>query len=209
MLATLTPTRRARKKAATKERLYAEALNLFRRQGYAATTVEAIAAAAQVSRGTFFNYFPGKDALLHYLSDRLAAAAAETLTAALAGPAGGVRARLSRLGQALAATVEADRELARVAVFARLTAPAADPADPHRQRLRQVVSALLLEGQRWGEVAAGLDPDLWSSALTGVYYQQIFEWCAAADQIPIIALIEQELNGQSNVIPGDESGIAQ
>jgi TetR/AcrR family transcriptional regulator, cholesterol catabolism regulator len=172
------PSLRERKKAATKERLYFEALDLFRHKGFAATTVEEIAEAAEVSKGTFFNYFPSKEALLHYLSERLAASTAEAL-AALQADALTTRAKLNQILQVLVATVEADRELTRVAVFELLKAPAAIVADPYRNLLRQAVSGLLLEGQRRGEIAADLDPDLWSSAITGVYFQQLFEWCAA------------------------------
>ena len=39
-----------------------------------------IAEAAEVSKGTFFNYFPAKEALLHYLSERLAQTTAEGTT---------------------------------------------------------------------------------------------------------------------------------
>jgi AcrR family transcriptional regulator len=55
------PDWRQRKKAATSERIRASALRLFREQGYDATTVEQIAAAAGVSHMTFFRYFPTKE----------------------------------------------------------------------------------------------------------------------------------------------------
>jgi len=38
-----------------------EALRLFLEQGFEATTIEAIAEAADISPGTFFNYFPTKE----------------------------------------------------------------------------------------------------------------------------------------------------
>jgi AcrR family transcriptional regulator len=59
-----TMTLRERKKLATWRAIQSAALRLFDEQGYAATTVEQIAAAADVSRATFFNYFAGKDATL-------------------------------------------------------------------------------------------------------------------------------------------------
>ncbi|MGH2387553.1 MAG: TetR family transcriptional regulator, partial [Chloroflexota bacterium] len=52
---------RERKKAKTKAAIQRHALRLFEEQGYAATTIEQIAEAAEVSPSTFFRYFPTKD----------------------------------------------------------------------------------------------------------------------------------------------------
>lgn len=54
------------KKARTRTAIQRHALRLFRAQGYAATTVEQIAQAAEVSPSTFFRYFPTKEDVVLY-----------------------------------------------------------------------------------------------------------------------------------------------
>lgn len=55
---------RAASKALTRERLLAEAERLFREQGYAATTLEQIATAAEVTKGAIYGHFSSKEDLL-------------------------------------------------------------------------------------------------------------------------------------------------
>lgn len=58
-----------RKRRSTKSRIIKAAWNLFYKNGYDNTTVEDIIAASKTSKGTFYHYFKGKEALLNSLSD--------------------------------------------------------------------------------------------------------------------------------------------
>jgi len=87
---------RERKKARTRASIREHALRLFREQGYQATTVEQIAAAAEVSPSTFFRYFPTKEDVV--LQDDMDVRLIETLERQPAG--------LSPLGAVRAATLE-------------------------------------------------------------------------------------------------------
>ena len=57
-------SRRERRSAELRERLFRSALNLFAKKGYSETTVEDITEAADVGKGTFFNYFRSKEHIL-------------------------------------------------------------------------------------------------------------------------------------------------
>ncbi len=55
---------REQQKRDRKQRIFSTAMKLFETQGFQETTVLTIAKAAKVSRGTVFNYFPYKEAIL-------------------------------------------------------------------------------------------------------------------------------------------------
>jgi AcrR family transcriptional regulator len=56
--------RRERHRTETRDRLYRAALALFAERGFLETTVADITEAADVGKGTFFNYFPTKEHIL-------------------------------------------------------------------------------------------------------------------------------------------------
>lgn len=57
-----------KKRQSTKGRIIKSAWTLFYKNGYDQTTVDDIIAASKTSKGTFYHYFKGKDALLSSLS---------------------------------------------------------------------------------------------------------------------------------------------
>ena len=68
-----TPGRRERKRQQTADLLVDAAFELFEAHGYEAVTMEQIAAAADVAKGTLYNHFPVKEALLrHYFHRQFA-----------------------------------------------------------------------------------------------------------------------------------------
>jgi AcrR family transcriptional regulator len=91
---------RERKKARTRAVIRQEALRLFRERGYSGTTVEQIAAAADVSPATFFRYYPTKeDVVLQDDLDVLLPEAVEAQPAEL-NPIAAVRAAIKEtMGQ--------------------------------------------------------------------------------------------------------------
>lgn len=79
------PGRRQRHAAETRLRLFRCALQLFAERGYSNVTVEDITEAADVGKGTFFNYFKTKDHVLGVMAEIQLGKVAEALAMAVDG----------------------------------------------------------------------------------------------------------------------------
>ena len=77
--------RRERRAAETRLRLFRCALQLFARRGFPNVTVEDITEAADVGKGTFFNYFESKDDVLGVMAEIQLGKVREALQQARAG----------------------------------------------------------------------------------------------------------------------------
>ena len=88
--------RRERRRAEIRERLFRSALRLFAERGYLETTVEDITEAADVGKGTFFNYFPTKEHVLATFGAERIAGVERALEEAKKGPVLPVLKRLAR-----------------------------------------------------------------------------------------------------------------
>lgn len=117
--------RRQRKKREARERILAACERAFRDRGFDAATVEEIALAADVSRQTFFNYFPSKEAALTELGFRWMAAIQDAAVAEVergsretGALAPGVLGRMGAAMRSQMRAFEADRAFARL-VFTR------------------------------------------------------------------------------------------
>ena len=57
-------SRRERKQRATRRAIFETAIRMFSEQGFDAPTIDEIAAAADIGKGTFYNYFSSKEEIL-------------------------------------------------------------------------------------------------------------------------------------------------
>jgi len=171
---------RERKKARTRASIREHALRLFGEQGYEATTVEQIAAAAEVSPSTFFRYFPTKEdvVLRDDFDDRILEAFARQ-PASLA-PVAAIRASLR---DAIATFTPAEWQEFRVAAELSITVPEirARQLDELSRTIDMMANALAKRigrpaddlavrtyvGAVFGVMISVLTPDAWSGATVG------------------------------------------
>lgn len=105
---------RAESKERTRQRLLAEAQRLFRERGYAATSLEQIAEAAEVTKGAIYGHFASKEDLLLSAIEAGRDAPPEYV-AMLNDPSRPLRERLAEFARA--AAVERPGDVAQLAVF--------------------------------------------------------------------------------------------
>jgi AcrR family transcriptional regulator len=151
---------RAESKERTRQRLLAEAQRLFRERGYAATSLEQIAEAAEVTKGAIYGHFASKEDLM---LSALEAAPAPDYSATLNDESRPLRERLAQFGRAVAADEPGDtEELAMYLEFFAALLRAPDALQRYRsgreRRLRQLADADGGDGGDGGEVAAEVTP---------------------------------------------------
>ncbi len=165
-------------------------MRLFEERGFQATTFSDIALAAGVSRGTVFNYFPYKEAILieyfgrhlEALREALArrrANAGSSVDDAGGGPGTGPLAELTFLFDALAAFVEAHRGLVLPLSYELLN------PDPERSRraylalpLGDLLRDVLTRARRAGTVRDDYSRERLVRTLENVYFITAMQWAA-------------------------------
>ncbi|MGD0957646.1 MAG: TetR family transcriptional regulator [Candidatus Acidiferrales bacterium] len=142
--------RRERRHTEIRERLFRSALQLFAERGYFETTVEDITEAADVGKGTFFNYFPTKEHVLATFGAERIAVVERALEEARKGP---VLPVLKRLAGDLAGQSAESAALLR-AIYAAHASCEPVRAELHKrlQTVRRLVTEIFTLAQKRGEV---------------------------------------------------------
>lgn len=147
--------RRERKAAATRLKLFRCALQLFAERGLQNVTVEDITEAADVGKGTFFNYFKSKDYVLSVMAEIQLGKVRQALEAAEAGNRS-IRFVLHSLFVQVMEEPGRSAELARALLTAFLSTTIRDLLAQNMSDGRRMVGRILKLGQERGEI----DPKL-------------------------------------------------
>ncbi len=181
MPASKPPGRRDRKRLQTLEHLARTAAALFETHGYEAVTMEQIAAAADMAKGTLYNHFPVKEAVLAYWLHLDLAATQVTLHHQLKARPGFAEGALYVLNHS-ANWCEAHAEYLAAYLRFRFLGIGADPS-PSRdsEQLSDIVDTfdwLIRRGQAAGEIRNDLDPARLAIAFHHLYLGAILHWLA-------------------------------
>jgi len=154
--------------AATRQRLVAQALELFASRGYHATTTALLAERAGIAEGTIYRHFAGKDALYSAVCRGVWERAEAVITDVLATRLP-TRERLAQAARRLIQEAErlpaAHRLQARPIEFEVLD----EPARAARLRFRDAVTRLVAAGKQDGTVRSG-GAELWAQLWLAVVW---------------------------------------
>jgi AcrR family transcriptional regulator len=155
-------------------------LKLFKSKGFEATTVDDIADKADVAKGTFFNYFPRKEAVLAYLGD-LWIEEAEQRAAAILQETGPVGGRMIEMFADFAGFYEEDPGLSvhMANEWMRRSHAGQDETCQRWERLGERVIERL---QAAGELRRDVDAATGHQMMASVYDGTVLRWVAAVDK---------------------------
>ncbi|HZQ91883.1 MAG TPA: helix-turn-helix domain-containing protein [Terriglobales bacterium] len=161
--------RRERRRTEVHARIFEAAMRLFAKHGFFNTTVEQITEQADVAKGTFFNYFPGKESILLAMAERQRAIVTSVTAKAADAPA--VEPILRELGHRIAAMPAQSQIMLRSLLgvlfsYAELTVRMSELLQSGQELIGQVMK----RGQDLGEIRADMAP----RELARLFQQTIF-----------------------------------
>jgi AcrR family transcriptional regulator len=149
-----------RKKEETTNKIITTAVALFNQQGIQATSMEQIAAAVDIARGTLYNYFPSREAIINaYLQRSFQQRNPDRLEQLRALP--DTHARLTAVLNMLVAGVRANKEIFEAYMVYRMQQVISfRPVEGESSGLQSLVSEIIALGRQTGDLRADLPDDL-------------------------------------------------
>lgn len=184
--------RRERRRAETHERIFRAALELFAERGVAGTTVEDITEAADVGKGTFFNYFPSKEHVLAAFGEMQAAKARAVFSEAR--PDEPLQQVFQRLVRALAEEPGQSPALVRSLVGAFLSSE--QVRHLMRRNLARALrfqTAMIAAAQKRGQVRSDQNPALIARFLLQNWFGTLVLWTLFPSE-PLDQRLDEVLN---------------
>ncbi len=161
----------------TKRKIVLAAWRLFYEQGYQSTTVDEIIAASGTSRGSFYHYFSGKDALLGSLSFMFDEKYEELLPQM--DPQMNAYDKLMFLNQELFAMIENEISLDLLARMyaAQLTTSDEKHLMDHNRIYYRLIRQIAAEGQEKGELRSDISANEIAKLYALCERALVYDWC--------------------------------
>lgn len=185
-----TASRRERRKADARRRLYEAAVALFRARGFDETPVEMITEAADTSKGAFFTHFPTKEHVLAAYHDQMTGVTLERMQRL---PGGRCEDAVQGAMQACADWVQSDPAMGRMVVTRVFGSPVLLSADlQNTERFMAWFGDRVRAGVESGELRADLDVPVMLSMLAAVLSSTMNGWVMDPDAFDLRGLLRRK-----------------
>lgn len=169
---------REEKKERQKRDIYRTAVKLFHEKGFEETRVEDIARRLQISRATFFNYYPSKDSILHQVAEEAVRFYRARLEKEITAQAG-AHEKIHHLLEDMGKGIEADKRFYR-AVFLEIMRGqmglVGGQAAMEKAPIGELTASIISQGQQEGEIRSDYPALQLAEILVGTYNNVILNW---------------------------------
>ncbi len=167
---------REKKKIETKNKIFVVSARLFKKKGFDNITVDEITKEAGIAKGTFFNYFPTKTALLRYYGE-LKVEQIHDIYKNETMRNIPTREKIKNIMNITAKSYEKDKELTKLFFFEHIKYSGSRTLEEgSSQRSSKYLLYLLNEGVRKGEIRSDIDLNKTAEILSAVYIMSMVDW---------------------------------
>ncbi|MDF2630551.1 MAG: regulatory protein TetR [Symbiobacteriaceae bacterium] len=177
-------------KQQTRAALIREGTRLFAEQGFHATTMDQVTAAAGVAKGTLYNYFPTKEDLAMAVVSTEQSDAAEKGMALAAGQ-GTAEERLTALLTGALGWIQANPDLTMVWCVERIRRGRPDGPSTFNQALIRAVEV----GQERGEIRPDRHAVLLAAEVEGLLLVYIVMWYHSGQKMDLRTMLQDAVSG--------------
>ncbi len=185
---------REKKKKETKNRIFEVAGRLFKEKGFESVTIDEITREAGIAKGTFFNYFPTKTALLIYFGELKEELVYDLIKNEIMRniPA---REKIKNLMTVVAKSNEKDKELTKLLVFEYIKyAGSRSNEEGTSNRFNKILYGLLCDGAKKGEVRGDVNMNKAAESLTAIYFQSLIMWLRSENEYSFAEDISEKID---------------
>lgn len=185
---------RERKKESCRQDIYQAAIHLFLEKGYEQTTVDEIANHANVSKATFFNYFPRKEELVKYYATEMSEAILDGWRNIRISGTPSSADMILAMVKVIIDQLEEQKDAVNLLLWKRVSMDSDErfPFASNRVLLAELTNTLR-SGQEKGEIRCDASADDLAENLAAIFIYNLIRWMHAEDSQSFFARVDTSL----------------
>ncbi|AET67457.1 transcriptional regulator [Desulfosporosinus orientis DSM 765] len=179
------PNRMEKKKKQTRIKIIEVAMSLFEKQGFSQTTMEQIADVADVAKGTLYNHFSCKEAIVSAYVQTVNNQTIPVLKDLLSDLPN-TRSRLLKVLLQVFDWGKLNRELVMIYFSFRMQNLVKGLPEPgERSGFAEILAMIFRQGQLDGELREGVSAEYLANYFNMIYFRILIEWLSLPDKYPL------------------------